>query len=128
MFPEETEYVIRQLSHVYRVDAEARRKGLSPQKRLALHRAKRAEFDRPFRAWMVGHSCSQGGAFSGYAALALPWAFMALPLRGELWYLGILVNSTAGRCKGILANSTAGRCKGILANSTTGRCMRVSGN
>ncbi|GIW97727.1 MAG: hypothetical protein KatS3mg111_1060 [Pirellulaceae bacterium] len=40
VFPEETEYVLRQLSHVYRVDAEARRKGLSHKKRLALHRAK----------------------------------------------------------------------------------------
>ncbi|GIW97150.1 MAG: hypothetical protein KatS3mg111_0483 [Pirellulaceae bacterium] len=46
---------------------------------------------------MVGHSRSQGGASSGYAAVALPWAFMALPLRGELWYLGILANSTTGR-------------------------------
>ncbi|GIW98355.1 MAG: hypothetical protein KatS3mg111_1688 [Pirellulaceae bacterium] len=53
VFPEETEYVIRQLSHVYRVDAEARRKGLSPQKRLALHRAKSQRVMDGLHKWMT---------------------------------------------------------------------------
>ncbi|GIW97896.1 MAG: hypothetical protein KatS3mg111_1229 [Pirellulaceae bacterium] len=52
MFPEETEYVIRQLSHVYRVDAEARRKGLSPQKWLALHRAKSQRVMDGLHKWL----------------------------------------------------------------------------
>ncbi|GIW97151.1 MAG: transposase [Pirellulaceae bacterium] len=45
--------MIRQLSHVYRVDAEARRKGLSPQKRLALHRAKSQRVMDGLHKWLT---------------------------------------------------------------------------
>jgi len=51
-FPEEVEYVLEVLTKVYKVDAESKKRKLSPEKRLKLHRAKSQQvMDRLYR-WL----------------------------------------------------------------------------
>ncbi len=51
-FPEEVEYVLKALASVYRVDAQAREKKLTPQKRLKLHRAKSRQVMDRLHRWL----------------------------------------------------------------------------
>jgi transposase len=51
-FPEEVEYVLESLQAVYRVDAAARRRNLSPGKRLKLHQAKSQQVMDRLHGWL----------------------------------------------------------------------------
>jgi hypothetical protein len=51
-FPDECEYVLKALKVVYRTDAEARKKKLSPAKRLRLHRTKSQQSMKRLHNWL----------------------------------------------------------------------------
>jgi len=53
LFPEEVEYVLEALAAVYRVEAEAKKKKLTPQKRLKLHRVKSRQVMDRLHRWLV---------------------------------------------------------------------------
>ena len=50
-FPQECLYVIEVLAEVYRIDALARERGLSPEKRLRLHQAESEPILKELKAW-----------------------------------------------------------------------------
>jgi hypothetical protein len=52
-FPEEVRYVLEVFRDVYHHDAVARRQGMSPEERLALHKAKSAPRMEDLRRWMA---------------------------------------------------------------------------
>lgn len=51
-FPDECEYVLKALKVVYRTDTEARKRNLSPTKRLQLHRTKSAQTMSRLHDWL----------------------------------------------------------------------------
>jgi hypothetical protein len=71
-FPSEVEYVLKRLKMVYKIDAEARRQGLSPQERLRLHQEQSRPVMDELERWLkqqfdekkVEPNSSLGGAIS----------------------------------------------------------------
>ncbi len=51
-FPEEVRFVLEQLGEVYKIDAEARSKGLPPEQRLQLHQEKSGPRMAAIEQWM----------------------------------------------------------------------------
>jgi transposase len=52
-FPEEVRHVLEEIALVYRVDADAKRRGLSAEDRLRLHQAQSAPVMERLRAWLA---------------------------------------------------------------------------
>ena len=52
-FPDEVKYVLSALKKVYQVDSEAKRRKLSPEKRLKLHRTKSAQVMDQLHSWLT---------------------------------------------------------------------------
>ena len=52
-FPDECQYVLERLAEVYRIDAQARARGLNPAERLALHQAQSEPVMEKLHLWMT---------------------------------------------------------------------------